>query len=662
MHLSKPLAIGILLILALGFSENGSGQPFKLGKISAHDFITGEYTKDPDASAVILYDYGSTSVELDSRGRRGFFYIYRRQMRLQVLDERGLEWGNHSILLAGSNYLRETMGNFSGFVHQLENGEVKTVEVKSRSGLIEHLVEGLRSVNYSFPDVKPGAIIEVGYTIRSNYLYNLRPWQFQYAIPVEYSEYNLNVPDFFNYQFFVQGFEPFATFDTRKVSAGALGHMTSGTKHHWVMKDVPAMRDEPYTNSISNYRSGIRFELASMFLPGQPFTPLIRHWDDVDKHLNEDEGINKFLSGTRQLNKQLKALNQDSCSESEKIMLAMNYVQTHVRWNQQSAIWVSKSLQKVMSQGEGNSAEVNLMLIAALRQLGLQAHPVISSTRSNGILTPGFPTLSGFNYLVAHVRLEDGTGVLLDATDHHCPPGMLPVRALNGKGRLMDQGKGQWIDLKPQHAASQEKKYHFSLDVQGNLTATATLISKEYAAYTLRKELEKHSGVDKYKDTLQTKTPGMLISQLQIENQEDIHQPLIQRMEFEMQKAVSHTGGMMFFKPLLMESLNENPFRLEERKFPVDFTYPQKEEIVMVYDLPQGYEIEFLPQSMRISFKNKLVFDFSTKVNDRNQLEIKKIIENPFYVVETSDYPALKEFFNKIVEKQNEQIVLKKVS
>lgn len=660
MHALKSIGIGFLILFPFGFSDNVTGQPFKLGKIGAQDFITGEYEKDPDAGAVILYDYGYTSLELDSRGRRGFIYVYRRQMRLQVLDERGLTWANHSIPLFGKNSFRETMTNFSGFVHQLENGKIQTLEVKSREGIIEHMVDGYKNIKFSFPDVRPGSILEIGYTIRSNYLYNLQPWQFQYSIPVEHSEYSLMVPDFFDYRFYVQGYEPFYTFETKKVSPGRLSFMTRGTRYHWVMKDVPALSEEPYTNSISNYLSRIRFELASMFLPGQTYKPLIRHWDDVDERFHEDRSIEDFLIGTRQLRDDMQALNQAAGSEMEKITKALQYTQDNIRWNQRNGIAVSNSPRKIVRQGEGNSAEVNLMLIAALRQLGFQAHPLISSTRSNGILVPGFPTLSGFNYLVAHAQLEDGSVLLLDATDIHCPPGMLPARALNGQGRLMEEGKERWIDLKPKYPSSEKKKYHFSLDAKGQITASATLISHDYAAYNLRMKLDSLPDLDKYKEQWQSQTPGMQITRLQIENQEDILHPVTENITFSLSDAVSHTGELIFFKPLLFESMQVNPFRLENRNFPIDFTFPLREEIIMVYDLPEGYEVDFMPQDMSIGFQNQMVFDFSTRLNDQNQLEVRKVFEAPDHIIEAPDYSELKAFFNKMVEKQNEQVTLKK--
>ena len=54
------------------------------------------------------------------------------------------------------------------------------------------------------------------------------------------------------------------------------------------------------------------------------------------------------------------------------------------------------------------------MLTAMLRAAGFDANPVVTSTISHGI--PFFPTVSGFNYVLGGVTVNDQY-FLLDATD-----------------------------------------------------------------------------------------------------------------------------------------------------------------------------------------------------------------------------------------------------
>lgn len=71
-------------------------------------------------------------------------------------------------------------------------------------------------------------------------------------------------------------------------------------------------------------------------------------------------------------------------------------------WNGDYGKYTDQNISKAFKEGKGNVAEINLLLVALLKETGLQANPVLISTQSNGI--PIFPTLEGFNYVIAGVR------------------------------------------------------------------------------------------------------------------------------------------------------------------------------------------------------------------------------------------------------------------
>lgn len=90
--------------------------------------------------------------------------------------------------------------------------------------------------------------------------------------------------------------------------------------------------------------------------------------------------------------------------------------------------------QKAYTDKTGNVAEINLMLTSMLRYAGLEANPVLISTRSNGIAY--YPTIAAFNYVVSAVDIS-GELVLLDATEKYSNINVLPFRDLNWIGRLV---------------------------------------------------------------------------------------------------------------------------------------------------------------------------------------------------------------------------------
>src|SRR5690606_111681 len=124
-----------------------------------------------------------------------------------------------------------------------------------------------------------------------------------------------------------------------------------------------------------------------------------------------------------------------------------DYIVGHYEWNGLNGKYCEQGLRKAFEAKSGNVGDINVSLIAALRYAGLEADPVILSTRSNGYATELFPSLSDFNYVIARLVI-DGETYLLDATDPLMPFGMIPFHCLNGRGRVIGDRESSWLDIK----------------------------------------------------------------------------------------------------------------------------------------------------------------------------------------------------------------------
>lgn len=662
----KSLALCLLTIIFADFSA--SGQPFRIGKIEPTDFIQGPYEKDLDAHAVILFDYGETGMSIDLN-TYSFVYEYTRHLRLQILDEEGYEWADHTISLYESSGSRENMTSFRGYIHNLEGNKIQSTRLRSRDGMTEQTTDNWKRIKFTFPEVRPGSVIEIRYTISSPFVYTLPSWQFQYTIPVEHSEYRTFIPEFYNYRTYMQGYESLDTYETKNTSTiyalpgsgrGGSNNITANRlDNHWVMNDVPAIRPEAYTSNIRNYVSILHFELASTIFPGSIPTLFVSQWGDVDKRFRESDYFGVFLSGTRQLRQEIAGIDDQNMEEDQRIAAVYKYIQDNYRWDRSNGKFTTGTTRQVMRRESGNTADINLLLVAALRQAGFEAEPVVSSTRQNGIVFSVFPTISRFNYVMAAVKKADGNWLLLDATDPLCPPGLLPTRALNGQGRIITENNAQWIDLKPINLSRSDKEYHFSILPGGEIEAKARHTDHDHDAYVVRSRIESSGDLEKYREAIQGDVTGMEITSLVIENEKENALPLIMETEFMLRDAISHTGDMMFFKPLLFEATEENPLKLDERKYPIDFTFPYEENISITYTLPEGFELEFIPANTQFTFGNKASYAFSAELNEANQIVINSTFIINEQIILQTEYTRFKTFFQRMVDKQNEQISLK---
>ncbi len=146
-----------------------------------------------------------------------------------------------------------------------------------------------------------------------------------------------------------------------------------------------------------------------------------------------------------------------------------------MNWNGYFGYYCDEGVRRAYKDKVGNVAEINLMLTAMLRYAGLDANPVLVSTRSHGI--PLFPTREGFNYVISAVSMDEGY-VLLDGTAKFSVPGMLPPRAHNWNGRLIKkEGASEEISLTPRAMSKEMISVTYKL--------TKTVLPKERSANNL---------------------------------------------------------------------------------------------------------------------------------------------------------------------------------
>jgi len=183
-----------------------------------------------------------------------------------------------------------------------------------------------------------------------------------------------------------------------------------------------------FVNNINNYTSAVSHELESVQYPNRPFKLYSTDWKSVTKTIHDDSDFGQELEKTNYFESDLNLILKGFTLPEEKIIAVFNFVKTKVKWDNSFGIFCSNGVKKAYTDKTGNVAEINLMLTSMLRYAGLEANPVLISTRSNGIAY--YPTIAAFNYVVSAVDIS-GELVLLDATEKYSNINVLPYRDLN---------------------------------------------------------------------------------------------------------------------------------------------------------------------------------------------------------------------------------------
>ena len=115
----------------------------------------------------------------------------------------------------------------------------------------------------------------------------------------------------------------------------------------------------------------------------------------------------------------------------------------------------------------------------------------------------------------------------------------------------------------------------------------------------------------------------------------------------------------LYIEPFLNKSLQDNPLNQPSRSYPIDMTYPTKSILTSTILIPEGYELDYQPENYKI--KNSL-FELNYSVEQiEDHIRVTFLTDFKESVYDATDYPKIKFYFNEIVKRGNEKLVLKKI-
>lgn len=603
------------------------------------------YDKDTSAAAVILSDYGvsffrtSGSVKL----------MFERRTRIKILKKSGYDWANVEVPLYQQGTRRETVSGVKGYTYNLENGKVIKDKLEQSAVFEERQSENRSTKKFTMPNVKEGSVIEYSYTVTSDFIYNLQEWEFQHTIPTVWSEYRAKIPQYFDYKTLQHGYhklhDPRDKYDSN----------TNG--YRWIMVDLPALREEKYITTLRDYQAKIEFELQMLHVPGKESQVMTGDWGQVIDELLREERFGSQLNRKGFFKNDIAAIVERHKTPEQQMKAIYELVQQHMSWNGKYGIYTTGLLRKAFENKTGSAAEINLLLTAMLQEAGLDAAPVLVSTREHGRIYKGTPLLNKFNYVIAHVNIG-GKELLLDATDPFLPPGMLPVRSLNGEGRLVKSKVDRWVALKPSGLYQKYYAGNLVVNERGQIAGEAIETSSGYRALYLRKEIMEE-GEAKYAEKLNREVGNYKISQPSFRGINELADML------EMNYKVEAAGGtqpvdIIYLNPMMGHGEKENPFKLEQRAYPVDFAVPISETIICRFTIPDNYDLDESPQNVKVTLPNNGGSFMYMVGKEGNVVEVLSRVEIAKPIYYASEYPYLKELYAQIVAKHAEKIVLKR--
>lgn len=627
-------------------------QEFKLGRVTVDELKEKVHPADTSAPAAILYKKGRTYFMLYDGH---FNMVTEVEMRIKIYKKTGYDYATQKLSYYTGG--RSIFVDFSdACTYNLENGAIVKTKMKSDGDFTEKINDDISIKKIMLPNVKEGSVIEYSYKIRTPYYSVIPDWRFQYSIPVNNVEYFVATPQYFTYNTYLVGYIP-VNATQPKTKAGS-GNSFTETYVTYSASNIPALKDEDFVNNIDNYTSTLKMELAMVQYPNQSPERLSMDWPSLTKWIYEHNDFGGELKSKSYFETDLNAVLAGTVSTTDKLNAIFKYVQERMKWDEEESYFCEKGVKKAYNEKTGNSAEINLILVAMLRQAGLSANPVLVSTRDNGIAL--YPNRSAYNYVVAAVE-NDNKVVLLDATSKNTVPNLLPVRAINWIGRMIrPDGSSAEVDLMPKVNAKEAITIAASLESSGKVTGKARDQYFDNFGYSYR---ERFSNISKesYIEMMEKRNKGLIVNEFKVDNLKDLSKPVMEEYSFEHTAAVDVVGDKVFFNPLLFLAEDENPFKQEKREYPVDFTFPQQMRYSVNVTIPAGYTVESMPKPAMIKMEDGLgSFKYNVQ-NTGSQIQLLAVYEINHAALPQDYYPTLRDFYMKMIEKQQEKVVLKKL-
>ena len=658
-----------LLIILSSFLIKSQAQdrsPVKFGKISPADFKT-IYRIDSMASAVIIADIGYSEIAANLKG--WFSIQFKHFKRVHILKQDGYALANVEIPLYVEGNNEEELRTIKAHTYNLENGKLVETKVDVRNAVYKtslsknHLVK-----KFTFPAVKQGSIIEYEYTVNSDFIFNLQPWEFQGDHPCLWSEYEVSIPEFFYYVFLQQGEiaktqqtrqENFRVTDARTASSSKTDpFIASVTDYRMVMKNIPVLKEEVYTSTLNNHKAKVEFQLKEIRQP-LPVQAYMESWEAFCLELLKDENFGAQLSRENGwLNDELKIALQNAISDEQKAKNIYQYVQENFTCTNYNKLYIDQALKSILKNRRGSEAEINLLLVAMLRKAKLDADPVMLSTKSHGYTYTAYPIIDRFNYVICRITINNRT-FYLDASRSGLGFGHLHWECYNGHARVINE-EATPVDFSPDSLI--EKKITSSMlftNEKGEIVGSMQQTPGYYESYFIRTQV-KEKGLKEFLKEAERDFP----SDIEAKNYRiDSLEKFDERVQVTCDVKVNfEKKDIIFFDPMLGEGFTENPFSSTRRTYPVEMPYTIDEIFVLRMDVPRGYELEELPKSTRVNFDEDghsyleyIVESNHRVISFRSRVKITRSYFLPH------EYKALHDFFNLVVNKHSERIVFKKI-
>lgn len=637
--IKKFILVIPILLSGILFSQHKFVNPPKL---SDADLMSEKSEKYPDAPAEVLYrsihfviDYnGYLTKNVVDRVK-----IYNKNNASKYLDQKITLYDN-------GKGLYETLSNLKANTYNFENGKKVTTKVERNEKYNSTEDKNYKVTKFAFSGVKDGSVVECSYSVYTPFMGSTPRVLIEDEIPVRYVEFVFDTPKPFGYTINYKGdISP-----QHRVVEEAIMYGNPYFTYRFGYDDVPAFKDEKYVQNNDNYKTGVKAEINSVMNNGV-LKPLAMSWKDIRKRLYDHDDFGGQLSKNHLAKDLLPATVTDLPSNMEKAKQVLKYVQQNYTWNKEDDVVTDKGIRNLITTKVGNSAEINLLLTMLLRNVGINADPVVLSTIKRGMLLAYNPSVNQLNYVLSSFE-DNGKLYLLDGTLKQSEINLISPKALNYYGIIMTKDDAKQINIL--YPEVSQNTYEVDAKMNPDGTFEGRFSDRDNRLFALVANERYLEDKEKFSKTYREnyKFPYSNITHQLQENGD-----FTTSFDFSGDTFADVIGNKIVFNPLLFLYTQNHDFnQTEPRRAPLEFYSAFDRVKKVTITLPENYVFENIPKSKKFRTEDSALQYSYVVTQEGNKLTVETTVKVDDPVFPKEYYPAFTQIFDNIT-KQEAQVV-----
>lgn len=651
----------------------------KFQEPSKEDLQMTSDPKAPGAPAVFLYREETTD------NANHFISEYAR---IKVLTELGKEWATVEVPYSGNGAPPVIEGrtiHADGTVVPLNGKAADLLVVKSHGS-------HLRARVFNLPDVSVGSILEYRWTLPigetttngvtsdmqgymdSALASSIPFWDVQLGIFIHKEHFYYNPLG--NLERNVLGNQSIIHYNSDGESASYLlysAHLPAGArvlespKHDYALdvQNVPPLVREPNALPEQARRYAVSFYYT-------PYLSADVYWADEGKRWSKEidraseptailkAAVAQIISGTttddekaRRLYDQVQSLDNTAfsreLSETERVQRGLRRT---VRNAEQ--VWTEKS---------GTRNEIATLYLALARAAGLQASAMSVADRSARVFDPGYLSLDQLTVTLVVLHIN-GIDVFLDPGEKLLPYGQLRWSHCLSGGLLQTADGASRSSVTPPNNAKDAITAHageLTVDALGGVTGTVKVLMNGPEALRWR-QLNLTTDTEEVQKQISESLQGLLPKGVNTEvigiQGLDTSAGYVTASFRVSGQLGTVTGKRVFLPGFFFSTAARDQFASnEKRETALDLHFADQVIDDAVYHLPAGYIVESAPQPTQLPWPDHAALVIKTQQGPAT-VDVKHIFARAFVLLDPKEYPALRDYYQKIASNDQQQIVL----